>query len=56
MLEKIIMKTDLQPRNQESRGEKNHIFLQLMSRFSLCENHVVASQELQIRSYLEISD
>ena len=44
-------------RNQESQGEKNHISLQLRnrSRFSLCEDRLFASHELQIRSYLEIS-
>ena len=38
-----------QARNQESQAEKTHILLQLRNR---C---VVASHELQIRSYLEIS-
>ena len=44
-----------QARNHESQSEENHIFLQLTNRFLLCENRVVASHELQIRSYLEIS-
>ena len=44
-----------QTRNQESQAEKNHILLPLRNRFSLSENHEVASHELQIRSYLERS-
>ena len=45
-----------QARNQESRAEKNHIFLQVKNRFSLCENYEVASHELQIGSYLDRFD
>ena len=44
-----------QARNPESQAEKNRILLQLRNRFSLCEDRVVASHELQIRSYLAIS-
>ena len=46
----------IQARNQEWRAEKNHIFPQLKNRFSLSENHEVASHELEIRCYLERSD
>ena len=49
-----IENTDLFNRSSVTSGE-NHILLQLRNRFSLCEDRVVASHELQIRSYLEIS-